>query len=108
MDYTKLIEFARRICRITWNDDDTDARITSIVENAVTHLHHKFGMPGEPSPGIFENPGTERMLFENYCLYCWNDIPEEFEVNYKRDILTVRHKYEVEAARSENESGDLQ
>ena len=81
--------------------------IESIVGNAVHHLHHKLGMPGEPSPGKFEEPGTTRILFENYCLYCWNNIPEEFEKNYLQDILTVRHMYEVEAARNEN-AGNLQ
>lgn len=107
MDYTELIEIARRACRITWNDSETDDRIKTIVENAVPHLHHKFGMPGEPSTGIFEKPGTERMLFENYCLYCWNNVPDEFEKNYLRDILTVRHKYEVEAVKNAEESSDI-
>lgn len=105
--YEVLEENARRACRITWKDKETDSRIKSIVENAVHHLHHKLGMPGEPSPGKFEDPGTARMLFENYCLYCWNNIPEEFEKNYLQDILTVRHMYEVEAARNEN-AGNLQ
>lgn len=105
--YETLEANVRRICRITWNDEDTNARVTSIVDDAVPHLHHKLGMPGDPSPGDFTKPGTERMLFENYCLYCWNNMPEEFEKNYRRDILTVRHKYEVEAAKNE-ETGDLQ
>ena len=105
--YETLEENVRRICRITWNDEDTNSRVTSIVDNAVPHLHHKLGMPGEPSPGDFVKPGTERKLFENYCLYCWNNMPEEFEKNYRRDILTVRHKYEVEAAKNE-ETDNLQ
>lgn len=104
MDCANLIPYAKRICNITWSDEDTDARITSVVENAVVSLHHKLGMPGEPTPGIFEAPGMERVLFENYCLYSWNNMPEEFEVNYRRDILTVRHRYEVEAANSETET----
>lgn len=103
----ELVVNVKRVCRITWTDDETEAAILSIVENAISHLHHKFGMSGEPSPDIFKEPGTERMLFENYCLYCWNNIPEEFEPNYKRDILTVRHKYEVEAARNETENTDV-
>lgn len=100
----ELIQIARRICRITWNDDETDARMSDIVGNAVDYLHHKLGMPGDPSPGAFLDSGGARMLFENYCLYCWNDVPEEFEQNYRREILTMRHKYEVEAAQSESET----
>lgn len=105
--YGNLTDLARRICRITWHDDETDARIRTIVENAVPHLCHKFGIPGEPSPGIFEKPGTERILFENYCLYCWNNVPEEFEPNYRRDILSVRRRYEVEAVKNAAEESNV-
>lgn len=101
MDSGTLKEYVKKVCRITWDDTETDERVTSIVENAVVFLHHKLGMPGEPSPGVFEQPGMERILFENYCLYTWNNVTEEFEMNYRRDILTVRHKYEVEAAVNE-------
>ena len=106
--YQNLIMLARRECRITWHDEETDAKVQTIVENAVPHLWHKFGIPGDPSPGIFEVPGTERMLFGNYCGYCWNNVPEAFEQNYRRDILTVRHRYEVEAARNAAETPNLQ
>ncbi|MGN1156184.1 MAG: hypothetical protein ACI4TK_08410 [Agathobacter sp.] len=105
--YKNLEDICRKACRITWMDEETDARVTSITENAVPHLHHKLGMPGEPTPGDFEKPGTLRMLFENYCLYCWNNVPDEFEKNYRSDILTVRHRYEVEAAKNEGESSDV-
>ena len=82
----------RNICKITWNDGETDDRVSSIAENAVAHIHDLLGMPGEPAEADFLKPGTVRILFENYCLYCWNDVP---------DILKARRKYEVEAARNE-------
>lgn len=91
----------RNICKITWNDSETDARVSSIAENAVAHIHDLLGMSGEPSEADFLKPGTVRILFENYCLYCWNNVPDEFEKNYLRDILKARRKYEVEAARNE-------
>ena len=108
MNCGKLIEYVKKMCRITWYDSDTEERIKTIVEDAVVFLHHKLGMPGEPSPGVFEEAGMERMLIGNYCLYCWSNMPEEFETNYKRDILMVRHKYEVEAAINEKEAGNVQ
>ena len=101
MDTGVLEGYVKGICRITWSDKETDARVKTIAEDAVVYLHHKLGIPGEPFPGIFENPGIERMLFENYCLYRWNNISEEFEMNYKREILTIRHRYEVEAVNEE-------
>ena len=87
----------RNICKITWNDEDTDERIASITEDAIVHMHDLLGMSGEPSPDAFLRPGTAKMLVENYCLYCWTDVPDEFEKNYLSDILKVRRRNEVAA-----------
>lgn len=94
----------QNICKITWSDKDTDERITSITEDAIVHMHDLLGMPGEPSPDAFLRPGTTKMLFENYCLYCWNDVPDEFEKNYLSDILKVRRRNEVAAANEQKKS----
>ncbi len=106
--YEDLQEIVRNKCRITWHDDETDARVKNITEDAVSYLHHKLGMPGGISPDPFLEQGTTRMLFENRCLYEWNDVTDEFEENYKREILTERHRYEVEAAKVEDETADIQ
>lgn len=102
--YKQLEKCVREKCRVTWNDEETDARITSITENAVYYLHHKLGMSGDVSPESFLATGMTRLLFENFCMYEWNDAAEDFENNYKREILMVRHKNEVENARSEKEN----
>ncbi len=95
-----LIDVAKRKCRITWDDDDTDERIAEIVENTVEALRHRLGM-GDVAPDVFLKPGATKLLFENQCLYDWNNMLEEFETNYKKEILAVRHRYEVENAKEE-------
>ena len=102
-----LEQNVRNICRITWHDDETDERVRSIVDDAVVHIHDLLGISGEPSPKRFLYPGTEKILFENYCLYCWNDIPDEFEQNYKHDILKARRRNEVMAARDEQKESEV-
>ena len=97
--YETLEEICRDACRITWNDVDTDRRVSAITRNAASHLSDKLGIPGELSPGVFEKNGTTRMLFENYCIYAWNNRADEFEKNYLSDILAVRHRYEVAYAK---------
>ena len=53
MDYGQQLEkIAKNKCRITWEDEETNERVRSIVENAVPYLHHKLGMSGEVSPDI--------------------------------------------------------
>lgn len=89
-----LISQIKNKCKITWMDDDTEERVKVIVENAVLTLSHKLGVKtGEEA--IFTSAGMERMLFENYCLYEWNEMGNSFEENYQRDIITCRHKNEV-------------
>ena len=51
--YEDLQEIVRNKCRITWHDDETDARVKNITEEAVSYLHHKLGMPGGISPDPF-------------------------------------------------------
>lgn len=104
--YDDLIDIAKRVCNITWKDADTEDEVESIVENAVAWLHHKLGMPGDVSPDPFLEAGLAQMLLKKRCWYCWNNAEEEFEANYKRDILTARHIYEVKAAREDSEDDD--
>lgn len=92
-----LCTLVKRKCKITWDDPDTEERVVEIVENAVTAMSHKLGM-NETSPEAFLDAGLTKTLFENYCMYDWNNMTEEFDKNYLRDILTERHRYEVENA----------
>lgn len=103
----QLTAAVKNICRITWTDEVTEARVSQIMEDAAVHLHHQLGMPDEPTQDAFADAGTERMLFLNYCLYSWNNMEESFAENYRRDILTARHKYEVEAERNAEEDTDV-
>lgn len=98
----KLGELVKRKCKITWVDEDTEKRIREIVENAVVTLRHKLGMRDAPLE-TFLDPGATKTLYENYCMYDWNDMLEEFDGNYKKEILAVRHRYEVEYAKKEAE-----
>lgn len=99
---TALCSVAKRKCKITWNDTDTEERITEIVENAVPALCHRLGI-SDKVPEVFLQPGMTKILFENYCMYDWNNMLDEFEGNYKKEIIAERHKYEVENAKKENE-----
>ncbi len=96
----KLIELAKDKCKISWNDKDTEKKVRTMVENAAVVLKHKLGMKRDAD--AFTEPGQARMLFENYCLYDWNNMTAEFEKNYKSEILTERHKNEVENGREKN------
>ena len=80
----------KRYANITWSDDDTDLRVMQIMVDAEAELNHLLGAEID-----YFAPGAERRLYLDYCLYAWNKCLDEFEEAYRRDIIRVRHKYEV-------------
>lgn len=98
----KLCEIVKRKCKITWSDTDTNTRVEEIVANADESMRHMLGMK-DASADAFLEPGKAKTLFENYCMYDWDNMLEEFETNYRREILAERHKNEVKNAKKASE-----
>lgn len=90
-----LISQVKRKLNITWDDVDTEARITEIIESAIPSLIHKLGITDADFD--FSKPGLENTLFKNYCLYDWNHCLNEFDDNYANDIGQIRAIHEVKS-----------
>jgi len=99
-----------QVCRklnITWEDDDTTARIEEIMESAIPDLKHRLGI--SDSQFDFSVAGDENTLFKNYCLYEWNHCLNEFFTNYAEMIAQVRARNDVAYYKANNEvSGDAE
>lgn len=78
---------------ITWDDEDTNKRITDIILAAIPTLKHKLGI-ADPNFD-FSTPGMENTMFLSYCLYEFNHAANEFDGNYANDIMQIRAKNEV-------------
>ena len=91
-----LLKMIKLKCHITWNDENTNQRITEIAEESMVEIRKKLGIPGE-TEDIFLKPGKVRELYKAYCMYAWNDMTDQFDTNYKHDILHARREYEVQA-----------
>lgn len=99
-----MLGLAKRKLNITWDDDDTDARLSEIIEDGIVELADKIGI----SDGFdFSQPGQERKLLLAYCLYGWNNALDDFERNYTSDILQARERWEVDRYGSEGEGQGL-
>ena len=97
-----LTKQVKRKLNITWEDEDTNARVADIIDDVDAYLRHKLGLP---TTFTFELPGEERNLFLSCCLYEWNHIPrDEWEENYKHTIANVRGRHEVEYYLQEKEA----
>lgn len=86
---------------ITFKDDDYERKIIGIIGDGIPILRSLFGCKEETKIDWCQ-PGRERMLLKNYCLYELNNVGEKFENAYKHDIMKVRRKYEVEQWRRAN------
>lgn len=88
-----LFNQVKRKLNVTWEDDETTARIEEIIESAIPILIHKLGI-ADPDFD-FSVPGMENSLFRSYCLYEWNHCANDFDGNYANDIAQVRAKHDV-------------
>jgi hypothetical protein len=78
---------------ITWEDEDTTARINDIINSAIPDLLHRLGITDKDFD--FSAAGVENTLFLAYCFYEWNHVLNEFEDNYANVIARTRQKHEV-------------
>lgn len=88
-----LFSEIKRKLNITWDDDETSARINEIIESAIPDLIHRLGITDPDFD--FTAHGAEKSLLKNYCLYEWNHSINEFYENYADSIAQIRIKNEV-------------
>lgn len=88
-----LIDQVKRKLNVTWSDEETDSRITDIMDSVSVILKDKLAIT-EPEFD-FSKPGRENMLFLALCLYEWNHSANEFDENYANDIAQCRARHEV-------------
>lgn len=91
----KLVKIAKRKCKITWDDETTDAEILEIVESANAAIKRKTGLSEGTDDEIFLEPGSLKALWKEYCLYAWNDSVDEFDKAYLEEIMQERRENEV-------------
>lgn len=89
-----LREQVKRKLNITWEDVDTEARVSDIMNQAESAMLFKLGIADVSFD--FSKPSMENMLYLAYCLYLYNHCESEFEDNYLSDVMQTRSKHEVE------------
>lgn len=85
-----LLEEVKGALNITWNEEDTNNKLTRIIKDAKATLDYKLG-----SEIDYSKSGQEHSLFINYCMYSYNNCLNEFDTNYINEIYQLRQKYEV-------------
>ena len=88
-----LFDQVKRKLNITWSDEDTDGRVTDVMESVAPALKHRLGITDPEFD--FSQAGMENVLFLNLCLYEWNHSANEFWDNYADDIATCQAIHDV-------------
>lgn len=91
-----IAEQVKRTCAITWDSEETNAKVDRMVRNAIIDIRGKVGIPSKVEIDL-SVPGRENELIVMRCFYDWNNALDEFEDNYLGSIMAARQYWEVMA-----------
>lgn len=81
----ELLSDVRNYLDITYDDLETDQKLTGIIERGKVYLDNIAGVQQD-----YDNESTSRQLLFDYCRYVRNNALEYFEGNFKTELLTLR------------------
>ena len=87
---------------ITWDDPHTNEKLTGILARAQDKLRAYAGNPEL----AFDEGTADRQLLLDCCRYIWNNASEDFEDNYRADLIMLRANHRTEAMSDESETED--
>lgn len=94
-----LIDTLKNYLDITWDDPHTNAKLEGILARAQAKIRAYAGK----SDLDFADGTAEQQLLLDLCRYVWFNVPEDFETNYRHDLIMLRAKYQTEAMQDETE-----
>lgn len=99
---------------VTWSDAATDARVYTLLEDAVPAICQMVGLrydyTGQAAydeagnPFDFTTPSVERWLLLNYCLYEWTHKGDLFWAAYAQEIGSCRQRHSLETSPGEEDT----
>lgn len=95
---TEILGFQKEHLQVNWTEDDD--LITRKIKRSMRYLQDKVG-----SALKFEDDSPELELVFERVRYDWNNALDDFETNYKHDLLSLIMTKAVEAHGAD--SGDV-
>lgn len=89
---TALLDLCRLELQITWQDDDTNARIENHIRNGVSYLQRTTGVEDVD----FLAGGKANALLLAYVRRAKDGDTSTFEADYLSDIIALQTDFEVE------------
>lgn len=85
-----LFKLLKNELNITWEEEETNLRLSRIIANAMLTMNRKLGLDID-----YTESGQEQELFLAYCVYVYNNCANQFDENYLNEIMQIRQYYEV-------------
>jgi hypothetical protein len=94
-----LIDDVKTYLGITWSDPHTDSNVTGILARAQSKICDYAGAQLN-----FNTESSEKQLLLDLCRYIYNNASEDFEDNYKHELVMLRAEHAVEV--TDDETGE--
>lgn len=75
---------------ITWEDEDTDAKVSGLIASGMAYLDKKLGEQGD-----YNADGLPRTLLMEHVRYARDSALDVFEQNYMSMILAMQNDRKV-------------
>ena len=86
-----LLAAVKTYLQITWEDNETNARLDDLIAAGQAYLDSKLGNAGD-----YISPGFPRTLLFEYVRYARDGALDVYENNYRSMILAMQHERMVE------------
>lgn len=86
----ELLKDLKLTLDVTWEDEDTDLKLTRILDRAKASLDEYAGEEIN-----YDSDKVARQLVLDMSRYIWNNVAEEFKTNFGADLLQLRSRYQV-------------
>lgn len=97
------VEDVKVYLRVTWDDENTNERIAGIFLRAKGILSSYAGVELE----FDDTQRFECQLLLDLCRYINSDAFEDFKKNYASELISLRAKYAVAVAETEEENEEV-
>ncbi len=97
-----LLSDVKTYLDITWLDEQTDNKLTGIIERGIKYINK---IAGADMDYTIEDKPKELLL--DYCRYARSNALEMFQQNYLHELLSLQIEKEVEAYEAANYDTDV-
>jgi hypothetical protein len=97
-----LLDDVKGYLDITWTDDQTDSKLTGIIERGINYIDR---IAGSSMDYTLNNKSKELLL--DYCRYVRSNALEMFQKNFLQEIISLQISEEVEAYEIANPDTDV-